>query len=74
MAIPQQLIQRPKTYQDDAIPNGNGIAAYTLARLGYLVGDTRYLTAAERVLEICHIFIVSLKSKNERASIYKPPS
>jgi len=47
----EQLIQRPKTYQDDAIPNGNGIAAYALARLGYLVGDTRYLVAAERVIE-----------------------
>ncbi len=47
----EPLIQRPKTYQDDAIPNGNGIAAYALARLGYLVGDTRYLSAAERVLQ-----------------------
>ena len=47
----ENLIQRPKTYQDDAIPNGNGIAAYALARLGYLLGETRYLNAAERVIK-----------------------
>lgn len=47
----EQLIQRPKTYTDDAIPNGNGIAAFALQRLGYLLGETRYLDAAERTLK-----------------------
>ena len=47
----EQLIQRPKTYTDDAIPNGNGIAIFALQRLGYLLGETRYLDAAERALK-----------------------
>ena len=46
----EQLIQRPKPYTDDAMPAGNGIAAYALQRLGYLVGETAYLDAAERCL------------------------
>ncbi len=45
------LIQRPKTTSDDATPSGNGIAAFALARLGYLSGSTKYLDAAERVLQ-----------------------
>ncbi len=44
----EQLIQRPKTYADDAMPAGNGIAAHALLRLGYMLGEQRYLKAAER--------------------------
>ena len=47
----EQLIQRPKTYADDAIPNGNGVAVFALARLGYLLGETNYLDASERALK-----------------------
>lgn len=47
----ERLIQRPKTTSDDATPSGNGIAAFALARLGYLLGETRYLDAAERALQ-----------------------
>jgi len=47
----EQLIQRPKIYADEATPAGNGIAAHSLARLGYLCGDTRYIDAAERCLK-----------------------
>jgi len=47
----EQLIQRIKTYADDALPNGNGVAAFALQRLGYLLGETRYLDAAERALK-----------------------
>lgn len=47
----EQLIQRPKTYADDAIPNGNGVAVFALARLGYLLGETKYLDASERALK-----------------------
>jgi uncharacterized protein len=32
------------------VPSGNGVAAFALARLGYLLVDTRYLDAAERTL------------------------
>ncbi|MGD2031713.1 MAG: thioredoxin domain-containing protein [Gammaproteobacteria bacterium] len=46
----ESLIHRPRPLADEALPSGNGVAAQSLARLGYLVGDTRYLTAAERAL------------------------
>jgi uncharacterized protein YyaL (SSP411 family) len=46
----EPLIQRPKTLGDEAMPAGNGIAALALARLGFLVGETRYMDAAERTL------------------------
>jgi len=45
------LIQRPKPGHDDAIPSGNGIAARVLGRLGQLLGETRYLVAAEDTLK-----------------------
>ncbi len=46
----EKLIQRQKTLQDDALPNGNGIAAQSLLKLGHLLGDNRYLKAAESTL------------------------
>ena len=46
----EQLIQRPKSFADDATPAGNGIAAFVLMRMGYLLGEPRYLEAAERTL------------------------
>ena len=46
----ERLIHRPKPMMDDALPSGNGVAAVVLARLGHLLGDTRYLNAAQRVL------------------------
>ncbi|CAN5311355.1 thioredoxin domain-containing protein [soil metagenome] len=47
----ETLIQRPKGIMDEAIPAGNGIAASALIRLGHLIGDRRYITAAEHTLE-----------------------
>jgi hypothetical protein len=44
------LIHRTKTFADDATPSGNGIAARVLLRLGHLLGEARYLTAAEATL------------------------
>ena len=46
----ETLIHRPKPYSDDALPAGNGIAAYALGRLGHLLGEHRYLEAAERTI------------------------
>ncbi|MGB5103882.1 MAG: thioredoxin domain-containing protein [Steroidobacteraceae bacterium] len=46
----ERLILRPKTFSDDATPAGNGVAARVLVRLGFLLGETRYLEAAERTL------------------------
>jgi hypothetical protein len=46
----QILIHRSKSFSDDATPAGNGIAAFVLQRMGHLLGDTRYLAAAEKTL------------------------
>jgi uncharacterized protein YyaL (SSP411 family) len=46
----EQLIHRSKTYSDDSLPSGNGVAASVLCRLGYLLGELPYLDAAERTL------------------------
>lgn len=46
----ETLIHRPKPLADEAMPSGNGIAAFALQRLGFLLGDTRYLDAAESTL------------------------
>jgi uncharacterized protein YyaL (SSP411 family) len=43
-------LQRPKGFADEATPSGNGIAAQALARLGWLLTETRYLDAAEATL------------------------
>ncbi len=47
----EPLIQRPKVMADEALPAGNGVAAQALARLGFLIGDTRYLETAARTLD-----------------------
>jgi uncharacterized protein YyaL (SSP411 family) len=48
----EKLIYRAKPSHDNATPSGNGVAAYTLQRLGHLLGEFRYLQAAERTLEL----------------------
>ena len=48
----EALIHRPKTGHDNATPAGNGVAACALQRLGHLLGETRYLVAAERTLQL----------------------
>lgn len=46
----ESLMHRPKPLADEATPSGNGIAAFALQRLGYLLGESRYLKAAEGTL------------------------
>ncbi len=46
----EALLHRSKPLADEAVPSGNGVAAFALARLGYLLVETRYLDAAERTL------------------------
>jgi len=46
----EALIHRPKPLTDEATPSGNGIAATALGRLGHVVGESRYLAAAESTL------------------------
>ena len=46
----ETLISRPKSFGDEALPAGNGVAAVVLLRFGHLLGESRYLDAAEGVL------------------------
>jgi uncharacterized protein YyaL (SSP411 family) len=46
----ERLVHRPKPYGDESLPAGNGAAALALGRLGHLLGEPRYLDAAERTL------------------------
>jgi uncharacterized protein YyaL (SSP411 family) len=48
----EKLIHRPKPGYDGATPSGNGVAALALQRLGHITGETRYLDAAERTLQL----------------------
>ncbi len=47
----ESLIHRPKQGYDNATPNGNGIAAVALQKLGHILGEPRYLQATERTLK-----------------------
>jgi uncharacterized protein YyaL (SSP411 family) len=46
----EKLIYRSKSFSDEATPAGNGIAAFVLQRMGHLLGESRYLAAAEKTL------------------------
>lgn len=46
----EELFHRPKQAYDDAMPSGNSTAARVLGRLGHLLGESRYLEAAEGVI------------------------
>jgi uncharacterized protein YyaL (SSP411 family) len=47
----EQLRHRSKGFADDAVPSGNGVAAQSLCRLGYLLGVPRYLEPVESTLK-----------------------
>ena len=48
----EPLIHRPKPGLDQSLPSGNGAAAWGLLELGHLLGEPRYLEAAERTLRL----------------------
>ncbi|HEY2928388.1 thioredoxin domain-containing protein [Piscinibacter sp.] len=48
----EALVLRPKSGHDGAMPSGNGMAALQLQRLGHLIGEPRYLQAAERAMAL----------------------
>ncbi len=50
----ERLIVRTKTGHDSATASGNGVAAFALQRLGHLLGEPRYLRAAERTIRLFH--------------------
>jgi len=47
----EALFHRSKGFADEATPSGNGVAAQVLLRLGFLLGEPRWLAAAERTLQ-----------------------
>ena len=47
----EKLVHRTRSFSDDSLPSGNGIAAFALGRLAHLLGEPRYLAAAEGTLE-----------------------
>ncbi len=46
----EQLLVRSKSFSDDAIPSGNGIAAQALQYLGLISAKVNYLQSAEKTL------------------------
>jgi hypothetical protein len=46
----ERLIHKPKPVTDEAVPAGNGVAALALLALGHLLGEQRYIEAAERTV------------------------
>jgi len=46
----EPLIQRSKQYNDEAIPSGNGIAAFALQRLGHLSANPEFFNICESTL------------------------
>ena len=46
----ETLIHRTRSFSDDSLPSGNAIAAFALGRLGHLLGEPRFLQAAENTL------------------------
>ncbi len=47
----EKLIQRPKSWPDEAMPSGNAVAALALHRLGLLTGRQAYTRTAEKALQ-----------------------
>jgi uncharacterized protein YyaL (SSP411 family) len=56
----EYLPARQKPWTDEAMPSGNGVAVRALLRLGHLLGETRYLDAAERALKAAHAVLADM--------------
>ncbi len=52
-----ELIVRNKELTDNATPGGNSLAATVLLRLGSLLGENRYLNAADQTLRVTAIWM-----------------
>ena len=47
----ERLMVRPKIFTDEAMPAGNAYASSALLKLGYLLGEPRYIQAAEKTVK-----------------------
>ncbi|MDI9819833.1 MULTISPECIES: thioredoxin domain-containing protein [unclassified Legionella] len=54
----EKLLYRPKLMIDEAIPAGNGVIVRVFLTLSYLLGDTRYLEAAEKTLQVASSHLI----------------
>ena len=48
----EELVARPRSLQDNAVPSGGAMAATVLLRLAALTGDARYADAAEGAIHL----------------------
>jgi len=48
----EKLIHRSKPFSDNATPAGNGVAAHALLRLGHILGEERYISAAQETIQL----------------------
>ena len=44
----EQLFYRPKTFTDDAMPSGNGIACLALLKLGKMLSNQHYIDIVKK--------------------------
>jgi len=56
----EPLLHRPKPLADEAVPAGNGVAAFALQRLGHLLGEPRWIDAANGTLRLAGASIARL--------------
>lgn len=60
----EKVLYRPKTMVDEAIPAGNGVAIRVLLILGHLLGETRYIDAAEKTLQVAWPYLERFPSEH----------
>jgi uncharacterized protein YyaL (SSP411 family) len=53
----EALIHRSKSFTDESLPAGNALAAHALSKLGWLLGETRYLDAAANTLRAASVAV-----------------
>lgn len=60
----EKVLYRPKTMMDEAIPSGNGVAVRVLLTLGHLLGEERYLDAAEKTLQAAWPYLLNYPAEH----------
>ena len=60
----ETLFTRPKPIMDHELPSGNGIASSALLRIGNLMGEHRFIEAAENTLKWARVALERLPSEH----------
>ena len=63
----EKLLYRPKTFMDESMPAGNGVAVAALIELGRILNNPRYLQAAEKTLGL--VWPILLQHPAEHCSL-----